>query len=101
MDVDILRIAEEIPGVNITVKASDLMAMASRIIEQSRREAIAERAKDRAAELMSREAVMAKLGVAPSTLWRWKNKGYLMPLLIGGQYRYRVTDVNEILEGKR
>lgn len=101
MELDILKMAEQFPGLNITVKAADLTAMASRLIEQARRDAIADKAKDRAAELMSREVVMDKLGVAPSTLWRWKNKGYLTPLLIGGQYRYRVSDVNEILEGRR
>lgn len=101
MEVDILKIAEQVPGLTITVKAADLTAMANKLIEQARRDVLEDRAKDRAAELMSREVVMAKLGVVPSTLWRWNKKGYLCPVLIGGQYRYRVADVNEILEGKR
>lgn len=51
--------------------------------------------------LLTREMVMEKLNIVPSTLWRWAKSGYLVPVNVGGQRRYKSTDVDEILEGKR
>ena len=51
--------------------------------------------------LLTREMVMEKFNIVPSTLWRWAKSGYLVPINVGGQRRYKSTDVDEILEGKR
>lgn len=42
---------------------------------------------------------IALLGVDSSTLWRWAKSGYLVPVEYGGQRRYRVADVQRILNG--
>ena len=39
--------------------------------------------------------------VDSSTLWRWAKSGYLVPVEYGGQRRYRVADVQRILNGGR
>ena len=44
---------------------------------------------------------IALLGVDSSTLWRWAKSGYLVPVEYGGQRRYRVADVQRILNGGR
>ncbi|WP_418197249.1 helix-turn-helix domain-containing protein [Alistipes shahii] len=41
------------------------------------------------------------MGVDSSTLWRWAKSGYLVPVEYGGQRRYRVADVQRILNGGR
>ena len=56
-------------------------------------------AKD-SAVLLTREQVMQKLNVVPSTLWRWQKRGYLVPIRVGGENRYRSTDIDKILEGE-
>lgn len=50
--------------------------------------------------LLTREQVMQKLNVVPSTLWRWQKRGYLIPIWVGGQHRYRLSDIQKILGGK-
>ena len=50
-------------------------------------------------ELYTRKQTIALLGVDSSTLWRWAKSGYLVPVEYGGQRRYRVADVQRILNG--
>ena len=52
-------------------------------------------------ELYTRKQTIALLGVDSSTLWRWAKSGYLVPVEYGGQRRYRVADVQQILKGGR
>ena len=52
-----------------------------------------------AGELYTRKQTIALLGVDSSTLWRWAKSGYLVPVEYGGQRRYRVADVQRILNG--
>ena len=37
------------------------------------------------------------LDVNESTLFRWRKKGYLTPIEVGGKRRYKMSDVNQIL----
>ena len=50
-------------------------------------------------ELVTYERVMEILGVSKSTIWRWKQRGYLVPIRIGGNDRYRMSDIKKIMEG--
>lgn len=38
------------------------------------------------------------LGVSKTTLWRWNKCGYLKPIRVGGNDRYRLRDINRILK---
>lgn len=40
-----------------------------------------------------------KLGVDVSTLWRWDKSGYLKKIKVGNAIRYRLSDVNKLMEG--
>jgi len=82
------------------VSANDLVALTNDCIAKTRK-MIETTAHEQSVELRTREEVIKQLNVAPSTLWRWKQSGYLVPINVGGQYRYKSTDINEILEGKR
>ena len=42
---------------------------------------------------------MNKLRVCKTTLWRWKKRDYLRPVRVGGNERYRLSDINKILKG--
>ena len=50
-------------------------------------------------ELVTYDRVMELLGVSKTTIWRWKQRGYLVPVRIGGNDRYRMSDIKKIMEG--
>lgn len=50
-------------------------------------------------ELVTTEKLMELLGVSKTTVWRWKQRGYLVPVRIGGNDRYRMRDIKKIMEG--
>ena len=41
------------------------------------------------------------LDVSRSTLTRWKNSGYLIPVRVGGQCRYLKSDIDRIMNSKQ
>ncbi len=93
-------LAKEAPGTIISVPVGDLVEANKRLVETAisgLERAVS--AKD-SAVLLTREQVMQKLNVVPSTLWRWQKRGYLVPIRVGGENRYRSTDIDKILEGE-
>lgn len=99
--IDIVSLAKEAPGTIIAVRADDLMEANTRLIDRVRADLEKEIVEKRTAAFLTREMVLAKLNVAPSTLWRWQKSGYLVPINVGGQRRYKSTDIDDILEGKK
>jgi len=41
------------------------------------------------------------LNVVPSTLWRWSNANYLVPVTVGGKRQYKMSEINDILNNKK
>ncbi len=99
--IDIVSLAKEAPGTIIAVRADDLMEANTRLIDQVRADLEREIHEKRTAAFLTREMVLEKLNVAPSTLWRWQKSGYLVPVNVGGQRRYKATDIDKILEGDK
>lgn len=99
--IDLLQLAKEAPGTIIAVPVEALVEANTRLIDLARADLEREIAEKRTATFLTRETVLEKLNVAPSTLWRWQKSGYLVPVNVGGQRRYKSTDIDEILEGKR
>jgi hypothetical protein len=98
--IDLIMFAKEAPGTIISVPVGDLVEANKRLVETAisgLERAVS--AKD-SAVLLTREQVMQKLNVVPSTLWRWQKRGYLVPIRVGGENRYRSTDIDKILEGE-
>lgn len=50
-----------------------------------------------AAQLLTPDEVMSQLAISDTTLWRWGKAGYLSPIYIGGQRRYKQIDVDSII----
>lgn len=101
MDIDIIRMAHECPGLIISVSVADLVEANNQLITDTKRELELSIARRDNATFLTREKVMEKLSIAPSTLWRWQKSGYLVPINVGGQRRYKSTDINDILEGRK
>jgi len=97
--IDVLRLAKEAPGTIIAVPVNDLVEANNRLVEKvvaDLERAVVERQET---IYLTRDQVMAKLNIVPSTLWRWQKRGYLVPIKVGGENRYRSTDIDRILEG--
>ena len=99
--IDILTLAKEAPGTILAVRADDLMEANTRLIDQVRADLEKELVERNTATLLTREMVLEQLNVSPTTLWRWEKRGYLVPVEVGGQRRYKSTDIKRIMEGDR
>lgn len=99
--VDIITLARVCPGTIVAVTAADLVASQNKLIDEKAKRIEAALSKPGNIELRTREEVLKTLNVSPTTLWRWNKSGYLVPINVGGQSRYKSTDIDEILEGKR
>lgn len=49
---------------------------------------------------LSTEETAKRLDVDRSTLWRWNKDGYLVPTKWGGKVRYKLSEVERILNGE-
>jgi predicted DNA-binding transcriptional regulator AlpA len=50
--------------------------------------------------LLTPEQACESLKVSSVTLWRWAKTKYLPPVYIGGQKRYRLKDIEAIIDKK-
>ena len=56
---------------------------------------------DAAAETyLSPKKTAELLDVNASTLWRWGKINYLTPIELGGKRKYKISDINKLLEAK-
>lgn len=95
--IDILKLAKEAPGTIIAVPVGDLVDANTRLVERTVADMERAIANKRETVYLTREQVIAKLNIVPSTLWRWNKRGYLVPVKVGGENRYRSTDLDRIL----
>ena len=85
-------------GVNITINAGQLIEAIDYCVLTTRKE-LEQLVTDANTETYpSAEQVSKILDVDKSTLWRWKKQGYLIPIEVGGKRRYRMSDINRILQ---
>lgn len=88
-------------GVNLTVSIgiNDLIEWHSEVVEDTLRKLEDIVIRGKAEKYLTSKEVCAKLRIDPVTLWRWRKKGYLVPVKVGGSPRYKDSQLNEILEG--
>ena len=75
----------------MVIKAEDLKKAICETVSETRRQ-------------MENEVAMSKsetYHVSRTTLWNWRKEGYLVPIEIGGKYRYKLSDINTILHCSR
>ncbi|UKI18253.1 MAG: helix-turn-helix domain-containing protein [Bacteroidales bacterium] len=68
---------------------------------EAKRELEVEIAEDKGERYLSIKQACEMLGVDPSTLWRWRNRNYLVPAEIGGKRRYRLSEIRRMLNHGR
>ncbi|OAV65774.1 Helix-turn-helix domain protein [Bacteroidales bacterium Barb6] len=95
----LLALAKECPNVIISIAVGDLIEANEALIRKTKAE-LEQLITDANTETYPSPDQVAKiLGVDKSTLWRWTKSKYLIPIEIGGKRRYRMSDINRILEG--
>ena len=97
--MDLNKIVNEVPNINLTISAGDLRDFATQLIDQTREDLEDTIVRGRTDSLITTEEAMNKLRVCKTTLWRWKKRDYLRPVRVGGNERYRLSDINKILKG--
>lgn len=65
---------------------SEIKALKNSLTPQSQRE-----------KYITRKEAAKQLDVDVSTLWHWKNKGYLMPRYIGRRVYYKQSDIDKAM----
>lgn len=97
--MNIQELAQCAPAISITVTAEDLKVFASQLIAETKEQLEQEISDSKAEAYLTGENVMEMLAISKTTLWRWKQRGYLFPIRIGGNDRYRLSDVKKLMEG--
>ncbi len=97
--IDIKELAQCAPAISITISAADLKVFASQLIAETKAELEQTISDSKSETYLSSEKVLETLEISKTTLWRWKQKGYLVPVRIGGNDRYRLSDIQKIMEG--
>ena len=100
MNIDLIQLAKEAPGTIISVPVEALVDANKRLVETAISSIEQAASMKDSATLLTRDQVLKKLNVVPSTLWRWQKRGYLVPVRVGGENRDRSTDIDKILEGE-
>jgi len=95
---NVIELAKQCPDITISVKAGELIEAIDYCI-LSTRKGLEQIIQDSAQETYPSPDQTAKiLDVDKSTLWRWAKQGYLVPIEVGGKRRYRMSDINKILQ---
>ena len=97
--LNISELAQNAPQINLTITAADLRNFASELISQTKAELEQSISDSKAETYLSGEKVMEMMEISKSTLWRWKKRGYLVPVRLGNNERYKLSDIKKILEG--
>lgn len=99
--IDLVTLLERVPNATITVQLSDLNAFARRLIADTREEyeqEISDRLLAIKENYLTADTVKDVLQISETTLWRWAKAGYLLPVMIGGQKRYKQSDIEKMVE---
>ena len=96
--INIIELAQCAPAISITITAEELKEFATQLIAETKQQLEQEVSDNKAVTYLSGENVMDMLKISKSTLWRWKQRGYLIPVRIGGNDRYLSTDIDRLLQ---
>lgn len=87
-----------------TVSHDDLLEFAREVLERTKEMSEVEKIETETLAsdaYYTRKEVMALVKRCASTMTKWAQAGYLVPLRIGGKFLYRKADVDKILGLKR
>ena len=95
--MDLIEVARQCPDLTVSIRLGDLIEANQNLVEEALMRLEKSVAESRTEIYLSRTKVMEMLEVASATLWRWEKCGYLIPLSVGGKKRYRLSDIQRLL----
>ena len=100
MKLDLFELLREFPEATLTVHAGDLGHFARELLAEARQDFERERAaiaEGKTEEYLTPEMVKTLLRISESTLFRMAKAKILVTVFVGGQKRYRRSDLDKIL----
>lgn len=88
-------------SISVTISLNDLTSFAEGLISNTKKQLEADVIAATEERYLSRAETCEFLQVDQSTLWRWAQRGYLVPVEMGGKRLYRLSDLKKILNGGR
>lgn len=88
-------------NISVTISLNDLTAFAENLISKTKKQLEADVIASTEERFLSRTETCDYLQVDQSTLWRWANRGYLVPVEMGGKRLYKLSDLKRILNNGR
>ena len=98
--LDIEKLITENPNVIFQVTGADLKAFADQLLIGAKAIAMQEAEDAANNKLLSVEEAAELLSVSKMTLYRWDKNDVLKRVEIGGQRRYRKSDIDRLIGGK-
>lgn len=98
--IDLVELLEKCPTATITVHLSDLNEFSKRLICETRNEyekEITDRIEARTETFLTADVVKSTIKVSDSTLYRWAKAKLLVPVIVGGQKRYKQSDIDRLM----
>lgn len=83
-------------NISVVVSVADLKEFALNVVAETM---AAKEAEKKQEKYLTPDDVADMVGVSKNTLWRWERDKYLIPIKVGRKSRYKLSDVNKILEG--
>lgn len=98
-----MKISDLLENGNVTVAVSltDLKEFVQDIINSTKKELEQQITDVKTEKYLSPKEASKLLQVDLSTLWRWSKSQYLVPSEVGGKRKYRMSDIQTILNGGR
>lgn len=84
----------------LIVSAADLKDFAADLMQAARAETERQLDEQRNERYLSAKETAKLLGIDASTLWRWRNSGYIQPVTVGNQAKYKLSDINAFIKKK-
>lgn len=98
--IDLFELFKNNPDIMIVVGGSELSLYNRKLIAEARLEferELALKETEKAETYVTAETVKAKFDISDSTLYRLSKKHVLEPVYIGGQRRYRLSDLDRLI----
>ena len=100
-NVNLIEVAKEHPGMIISISVGDLVNANKELVDITMRDTEKLLSESNQEIYLSADKVSQMLGVDRSTLWRWEKTEYLVPVRFGGKVRYRMSDINNIINQQK
>jgi hypothetical protein len=99
--MSLYEILSTAPDLSITIKAGQLLECIDYCINKTRKELEQQITDANTETYPSRKKTAEILGKSLLTLNRWNKSGYLKHIEIGGSRRYRMSDIQKILNSPK